>query len=162
MKQISTLKKFENVKDFYFINDEGLIYNNKRGKYLKHTLLKNGYYRVTLQEKTLKKEKQCYIHQLLGRAFIDNETDKHIDHINRIRTDNRLENLRYVSRSKNQENRNVQPNNKLGHKNIYFSKKEKRYIVDIKINGKRKIKREKTLEDAIKFRDTYIQACETP
>ena len=49
---------------------------------------------------------QYYKHQILARQFIENPDNlPEIDHINRIRTDNRLENLRWVSHSENQKNK---------------------------------------------------------
>ncbi|KAK8853760.1 hypothetical protein M9Y10_016303 [Tritrichomonas musculus] len=49
----------------------------------------------------------CQKHRLIAKQFIQNddpENKKHVDHINRIRDDNRIENLRWVSVSENMRN----------------------------------------------------------
>jgi hypothetical protein len=53
-------------------------------------------------------ERKCsYIHRLVALAFIANqdETKIEIDHINRDRFDNRVENLRWCSKSENNRNK---------------------------------------------------------
>lgn len=156
--RINSLKDFETVKENYYINDLFQIYNKNTNKYIKPCIMKIGYYMIGLGTTDTRKGKKFYLHRLIMRAFKDNETEGfHIDHINRDKTNNSINNLRFVSRRINQENRNVQCNNKLGEKNIYFSEKEQRYIVDIRINNKRKIKRTKTLEEAILFRNNYVK-----
>ena len=56
------------------------------------------------------KEHKCkkfYIHKLVAETFIKNYDNNKIciDHINRLRDDNRQENLRWVSYSENNKNR---------------------------------------------------------
>jgi len=50
-------------------------------------------------------------HRLIIQAFLG-ESDQDVDHINRIKTDNRFENLRYCSRSENNLNRDYVDNAK--------------------------------------------------
>jgi HNH endonuclease len=52
---------------------------------------------------------------------------KEIDHINRIKTDNRIENLRECTRSENNKNKGMQKNNKSGAKNICWHKQTKKW-----------------------------------
>lgn len=62
-----------------------------------------------------------------------------IDHINGIRNDNRIDNLRIASRIKNSQNKkNASSNNKTGLLGVFFHKQNKRYTAQIRINGKNK------------------------
>lgn len=58
-----------------------------------------------------------------------------IDHINRIRTDNRIMNLRPVTRSENLQNTLIGPKNSSGYKGVYWHKKASKWIAQIKSNG---------------------------
>ena len=59
-----------------------------------------------------------------------------VDHINRIRDDNRWKNLRHVSARCNMRNRTLQKNNSSGIAGIYWSKSSKKWECRISITGK--------------------------
>lgn len=61
-----------------------------------------------------------------------------IDHINNIKMDNRIENLREADRSRNCMNKNITKSNKTGFKGVSWFKKSKKYRAQIQINGKPK------------------------
>ena len=84
---------------------------------------------------------------------IDNKPQ--IDHINRNRADDRLENLRWVTISENCRNRTNFDEEMLG---ICWSKKNSRYMIRLTANGKETYygSRE-TLEDAKTLRDEVIR-----
>ena len=86
-------------EDYEF--DEDLnIYNKKTGKMLKPQKSKTGYMYVTLYKE--KKPKKYRLHRLIAITFIDNPEQKpQINHINGIKTDNRIENLEWVTASEN-------------------------------------------------------------
>lgn len=68
-------------------------------KVLKPILKRNGYYSVNICGKNIE------IHRLVAPAFIPNPHNKpQIDHINTIRTDNKVSNLRWVTVWENQHN----------------------------------------------------------
>lgn len=54
-----------------------------------------------------------------------------IDHINRIRDDNRIANLRPATRSQNQANRSLQANNTSGFKGVVFHKQIGKWVARI-------------------------------
>jgi hypothetical protein len=69
---------------------------------LKLLLSKNGYYRVFLYKDG--KAKPFCVHQLIAIVFLEHVINGHklvIDHINEIKTDNRLENLQIITNRKN-------------------------------------------------------------
>lgn len=60
-----------------------------------------GYRRVTLNNKT------CRLHRVVATQWLENDDPEHktqVDHINHIRDDNRLENLRWITPSNNNRN----------------------------------------------------------
>jgi hypothetical protein len=72
------------------------------------------------------KGKQIFLHRLI--AGVDG---LEVDHINRIKTDNRRSNLRAVSKHVNHVNRGLQANNTTGAKGVFFYKKLNKYCAAI-------------------------------
>ena len=114
------------------------------------------YYAVSIvyekDENGIRKGKPLYLHR-----FIMNSTDENewIDHINHKPRDNRKENLRPISISDNSRNRKTRNrNNKSGYRNVCWSSSEKKWIVQLQVNGKNKVLgrfKEEDLEEAGKF-----------
>ena len=61
-----------------------------------------------------------------------------IDHINGIRDDNRIENLRDVSQSMNQQNSKLRSDNASGKKGVSWHKATSKWMASICVNNKRK------------------------
>lgn len=59
-----------------------------------------------------------------------------IDHINGIKNDNRVENLREATRGENCRNTKIRKDNKLGIKNVYFHTQSGKYCVRLQHNKK--------------------------
>ena len=77
------------------------------------------------------------------------ETPDEVDHIDGNRSNNRLENLRVVTRSGNNQNRGVQFNNTSGVTGVCFDKSRGKWSAKIQINGKAKhLGRFPTIDDA--------------
>ena len=85
----------------YMINRKGEIKSLLTNKILKPAKVKTGYMCVSLR--TNGESKTVRVHRLLAKAFIPNLDNKpHVDHINGVRDDNRLENLRWCTNQENQ------------------------------------------------------------
>lgn len=59
-----------------------------------------------------------------------------VDHINHIKNDNRIENLRLVSRSVNSRNLKKDKRNKSGFTGVHFDKRSGKWIAQVQLNGK--------------------------
>jgi len=62
--------------------------------------------------------------------------EHHIDHIDGNKLNNRISNLRHVTRSCNLQNQKERSDNKSGFPGVSFRKKDKKYIASIQINKK--------------------------
>jgi hypothetical protein len=109
----------------YLIYPDGKVYCKKTKTYVK-TSINSGYKQVNLNNDG--KGKQFKIHRLVALHYIPNPENKpQVDHWNRHRSDNRVENLRWVTASENQQNTGISKSNKSGHKNIYYNKNRKKW-----------------------------------
>lgn len=92
----------------YQVNTKGEIRSLNYGRMNKICLLKpylgnRGYLSVVLSKGNKTKIKM--VHKLVAESFIPNGDNKpFIDHINNIKTDNRVENLRWVTHKENMRN----------------------------------------------------------
>ena len=145
------------IRDFpnYKIYPDGKIIN-KHGKELKQHIGKNnGYYYVDLYD-NWKRKKFC-IHRLLAIYYIPNPENKEfVDHIDRNRENNNLDNLRWVNRTENNNNMSISIRNKSGHKNIYYCNTHKTWLFKINNHKTKCCKKFNTLEEAVNFKNEYL------
>lgn len=140
------IQGFEN----YLIYPDGKVFSKKNNKFLKESKNSRGYinYRLGKDGKGFKG------HRLVAMHYIPNPENKpQVDHINRKRDDNRIENLRWVTQSENMQNTiDIRITNTSGHKNIRYDKTERKYLYVKYINGKKHKKRFETLEEALEYK----------
>ena len=100
-----------------------------------HTLKSRGkLYAVKQNSKINNLQKRILMH----RDIITVPKDMQLDHINGNGLDNRKENLRICIHQQNQQNQlNPHKNNKLGIKGVHWNKKRRKFVAQIRFNGKK-------------------------
>lgn len=95
-------KKIDGYEN-YSVSKDGDVRNDKTERILKPHHNKAGYQSINLYKNG--KVKHFQVHRLVAETFIPNPDDLPcIDHINTIRDDNRVENLRWVTYKENMNN----------------------------------------------------------
>ena len=148
---------FEEAKElFTYDRETGIIKwrkkaNSRRGNLVAGYTRPNfdgGYIRIHC------KDKLYYAHRiamLLAYGFYGDELE--VDHINHIRDDNRLSNLRFVTRSDNNRNKSRDSRNITGVMGVYYQRVRRKYEARIIVDGMNIYLGEfVTLEEAAKVR----------
>lgn len=86
-------------------------------------------------------------------ALVYGRWPKEVDHINGIRDDNRLSNLRTVTRTQNARNQCIRSTNTSGHMGVSWEKGKHRWVAHIRVDGKLiKLGRFRVFDDAVRAR----------
>ena len=135
----------------YIVSSDGNVTSlkSKKPKVLKGTPNTNGYLTVSMYHNG--KKKTTDIHKLVANHFIPNPDNKpEIDHRDVNPANNDVRNLRWATRSENNQNRGMQSNNTTGTTGVRLTKNNT-FEAAIKANGHRYSKSFKTKPEAAKW-----------
>jgi len=138
------------LKDYimeYITYDNGMLY--RKGNLIRTKPKGNGYCRLTI---SIDGEKHCLLtHRVIWFLHYGYFLYQNTDHINGIRHDNRIENLRAATFAQNQYNRLVSKKSKTGIKGVTLHHTGKYYAqIQNKVNGVRTVIQDlfNTIEEA--------------
>ena len=114
--------------DNYEISSHGRVRNNKTNRIMKGNVNIYGYVDTCLSKD--KKQKYYKVHRLVGFAFLEKkEKDTEVDHIDRDRANNMVDNLRWTTKSTNERNKSISSRNTSGHQGVTFNKQYNHWTV---------------------------------
>ena len=111
--------------------ETGAIRHKGRDRALKGTVSKKGYHRISIR---IGKDLTRVLMHRAAWALYYGRWPSEIDHLNGIKTDNRIENLREVSHGENDQNRvwKWKPNARTGLPGVCYDKTYKDYLVSFR------------------------------
>ncbi|MCF0178649.1 MAG: HNH endonuclease [Bacteroidales bacterium] len=126
-----------NVNELFFVNDAGELVRkittnyNSKARDVAGSINAVGYIQVSVNGKNR------LAHRVVWEIY-NGEIPKgmQIDHINHVRTDNRIENLRLVSHQENKKNNSMYSSNSSGVCGVRFDKNRGKWSASIQVNGK--------------------------
>jgi hypothetical protein len=132
----STLTQFKLKEILYYDKKTGNFFWNVRKKYgLKIGAIAGqktvqGYIDIQIDKFKYK------AHRLAWLYCYGKFPEKNIDHINKIRNDNSIKNLREANHSENGQNRKLNKSNTSGFRNVSYNKSLKKWYASIRLNNK--------------------------
>jgi len=113
------------------IRKKGVRGKNTKSGAIAGTPISGGYINICINQKKYR------AHRLIWLMFNGNMPDGDIDHVNGIRSDNRIENLRCVSRRENCKNQQLRSDNKSGTVGVCFNSQRNKWESYIKAGDKK-------------------------
>ena len=149
-----------NVKNYehYVIFEDGVLINCKTekqdGDILEGWITETGYRRVNLTSNN--KSKMFYVHRLLALTFIPNPLGlPEVDHIDRNRLNNSLDNLHWVTALENMNNKSKPKSNTSGELGVF--KRRGNWCYARVIHGVKHHKQFATKVEAIIYKKQFLE-----
>lgn len=145
------------VTHLYEVSNTGDVRNVRTLRTLKGKLNKDGYKQINIHVRGMGYKKHFHVHRLVAGAFIPLvENMDQVDHIDRDRVNNRVENLRWCNSHMNNCNRKDQ--SRLGaHLSEMTLKNHEYWRINFNCNGVKMLKnfnkKDMTFESAKRLRD---------
>lgn len=134
---MSTLLTAEQLRDIFNYNPDSGVFSWRQGRgpvkagHVAGTVNARGYRYITIN-------KRLYLAHRLAWLHVYGEwPGGEIDHVNQLKGDNRIENLRDVTHSENMHNRPSYANNKSGYRGVSWNNQMGLWRAEISINKKR-------------------------
>jgi hypothetical protein len=125
-------RKIEGLNS-YSVSNLGNVKNHRFGNVFTLQTSKSGY--KTININSIKK--LFRVHRLVAQAFIPNPDNKpYVDHIDNDKSNNRVDNLRWVTPSENNYNSSISITNTSGYKGVSFDKRSNKWTASIRHNNK--------------------------
>lgn len=140
------MKPVVGFENWYMVNQNGEVFSKHRDIWLKPAKVGAGYHRVGLYYHG--KTHNRYVHRLVAETYLGPANGREINHKNGNKTDNRVENLEWVTRSENVNHNYYE----LGYRvtPIYAIRVDNMEVLDFK-----------SIEEAVRagFTSAHIYAC---
>jgi len=120
-------------EDLYEISSFGRLRSKKDGRIKERTPNEDGYVKITLRKENGVETR--FIHIFVAEAFLEKKAGCVINHIDGDKTNNRVENLEYVSRRENATHFFA---SRKPHTGASYCKKSNKWRSQISTDGKRK------------------------
>jgi len=134
------IEGFENYEVSNYGNVKSLNYNRMGlEKVLSPSPSRGGYLQIGLYKNGIGKVKK--IHQLVAITFLNHTPcgmELVINHINFIKTDNRVENLEVITQRENTNQKHLKTKRTSIYRGVYWCKKANKWKVQTQLNGKNK------------------------
>jgi hypothetical protein len=118
---------------FHYDNDSGVLYRKYKKKICAVTTTTHKGYITTMVG-----GRNYRVHRLVWLMVYGEFPANQIDHINGIKSDNRIQNLRDVDNKENHKNMKQFSNNSSGHVGVTWDSKRNKWFVSITVEGKTK------------------------
>jgi len=92
------------------------------------------YIKMTMDDRV---KRQFSLHRLAW-LYVHGELPEFIDHVNHNRSDNRIDNLRSVTRVENNRNKSISKHNTSGVLGVSWHKRQEKWVAGIKVDYKKK------------------------